>query len=123
MVSPDGAAADDAAAAAKARMIARPSDWPRGSKAPRRASRARRVVVYSGAGVSKESGISTFRDPGEGLWAKYDPMQLATAEAYERDPAFVWRWYMDRFGQIDEPVPTPATAPSPSSNGSCRSPW
>ena len=61
-----------------------------------RLARARRVVVYSGAGVSKESGISTFRDPGEGLWARYDPMQLATAEAYERDPAFVWRWYMDQ---------------------------
>jgi len=70
-------------------------------------ARASRVVVYSGAGVSKESGISTFRDPGEGLWAKYDPMQLATAEAYDRDPAFVWRWYMDRFGQIEAAQPNP----------------
>jgi NAD-dependent deacetylase len=72
-----------------------------------RLARAHRVVVYSGAGVSKESGISTFRDPGEGLWAKYDPMQLATAEAYARDPAFVWRWYMDRFGQIEAARPNP----------------
>jgi NAD-dependent deacetylase len=72
-----------------------------------RLARARRVVVYSGAGVSKESGISTFRDPGEGLWARYDPMQLATAEAYARDPAFVWRWYMDRFGLIEQAAPNP----------------
>ena len=72
-----------------------------------RLARARRVVVYSGAGVSKESGISTFRDPSEGLWAKYDPMALATAEAYARDPAFVWRWYMDRFGLIEQAAPNP----------------
>ena len=72
-----------------------------------RLARARRVVVYSGAGVSKESGISTFRDPSEGLWAKYDPMALATAEAYARDPAFVWAWYMDRFGLIEQAQPNP----------------
>jgi NAD-dependent deacetylase len=72
-----------------------------------RLARARRVVVYSGAGVSKESGISTFRDPSEGLWAKYDPMELATAEAYARDPAFVWAWYMDRFGLIEQAQPNP----------------
>ena len=76
-------------------------------EAAARLAGASRVVVYSGAGVSKESGIPTFRDPGEGLWARYDPMQLATAEAYERDPAFVWRWYMDRFGQIEAARPNP----------------
>ena len=70
-------------------------------------ARARRVVVYSGAGVSKESGISTFRDRDEGLWAKYDPMELATAAAYARDPAFVWSWYMDRFGLIEQAAPNP----------------
>ncbi len=76
-------------------------------QAASRLADARRVVVYSGAGVSKESGIATFREPGTGLWAQYDPMQLATAEAYERDPAFVWRWYMDRFGQIEAAQPNP----------------
>ncbi len=75
-----------------------------------RLARARGVVVYSGAGVSKESGISTFRDPSEGLWAKYDPMELATAEAYARDPAFVWAWYMDRFGLIEQAQPNPGHA-------------
>ena len=70
-----------------------------------RLEQAQRVVVYSGAGVSKESGIATFREPGVGLWARYDPMELATAEAYAHDPAFVWSWYMDRFGQIEQARP------------------
>jgi NAD-dependent deacetylase len=72
-----------------------------------RLAQARRALVYTGAGVSKESGISTFREPGEGLWARYDPMQLATADAYARDPALVWRWYMDRFGLIEQAAPNP----------------
>ena len=70
-----------------------------------RLTAARRVVVFTGAGVSKESGIATFRDPGEGLWAQYDPMELATREAYLRDPAFVWSWYRDRFGKLAEAQP------------------
>ncbi len=52
-----------------------------------------RVVVLTGAGVSEESGIPTFRDPQTGLWAQYDPMVLATAEAFARDPKLVWDWY------------------------------
>jgi NAD-dependent deacetylase len=76
-------------------------------EAAKRLAWSRRVVVYSGAGVSKESGIATFREAGEGLWAKYDPMELATAEAYARHPAFVWRWYMDRFGLIEHAQPNP----------------
>ena len=70
-----------------------------------RLAAAQRVVVFTGAGVSKESGIATFRDPGEGLWAQYDPMELATREAYVRDPAFVWSWYRDRFGKLAEARP------------------
>jgi NAD-dependent deacetylase len=54
---------------------------------------ARAVVVLTGAGVSAESGIPTFRDAMEGLWAKFDPSQLATPEAFERDPETVTRWY------------------------------
>src|SRR6266850_7138832 len=54
------------------------------------------LVVLTGAGVSKESGIPTFRDAMDGLWAKYDPSQLATPEAFERDPATVTRWYDER---------------------------
>ena len=76
-------------------------------EAAARLAQARRVVVFSGAGASKESGISTFREPGEGLWAKYDPMKLATREADEADPAFVWRWYESRFGLIEAAEPNP----------------
>jgi NAD-dependent deacetylase len=48
-------------------------------------SRAARVFVLTGAGVSAESGLGTFRDKG-GIWARFDPMQLATPEAFARDP-------------------------------------
>lgn len=51
------------------------------------------VAVLTGAGVSAESGVPTFRDAQEGLWARYDPMELATPEAFQRDPQLVWRWY------------------------------
>lgn len=54
---------------------------------------ARRVVVLTGAGVSAESGIPTFRDALDGLWSKYNPEDLATPEAFERDPETVSRWY------------------------------
>ena len=61
---------------------------------------ARRVAVYTGAGASKESGIPTFREPETGLWAQYDPMELATEEAFLRQPEFVWSWYEHRFGVV-----------------------
>jgi NAD-dependent deacetylase len=54
---------------------------------------AQRVVALTGAGVSAESGIPTFRDAQTGLWAKYDPTQLATPEAFARNPKLVWDWY------------------------------
>ncbi|NLU12316.1 MAG: NAD-dependent deacylase, partial [Gammaproteobacteria bacterium] len=54
---------------------------------------AKHVVVFTGAGVSAESGVSTFRDALTGLWARFDPMQLATADAFLADPALVWGWY------------------------------
>ena len=54
---------------------------------------ARRVLVLSGAGMSAESGVPTFRDAQTGLWEEFDPSQLATAEAFRLDPPFVWAWY------------------------------
>ncbi|UXI69809.1 SIR2 family NAD-dependent protein deacylase [Tahibacter amnicola] len=59
----------------------------------RRLQRARHVLVLTGAGISAESGIPTFRDAQTGLWARYRPEDLATPEAFARDPALVWRWY------------------------------
>lgn len=61
---------------------------------------ARRVVVVTGAGMSAESGVPTFRDARSGLWARYAAEDLATPEAWERDPAFVWAWYLSRFGSL-----------------------
>lgn len=55
--------------------------------------RARHVAAFTGAGVSAESGIPTFRDAQTGLWAKYRAEDLATPEAFRRDPATVWSWY------------------------------
>ena len=52
----------------------------------------KRIVVLSGAGVSAESGLSTYRDNG-GLWDKYDPMEVASAEAWARQPGFVLEFY------------------------------
>ncbi len=68
---------------------------------------ATRVVALTGAGVSAESGLSTFRDPEEGLWSKYDPMQLATIDAFERDPELVTRWYHWRFTKALDVEPNP----------------
>lgn len=56
-------------------------------------SDARHVAVLTGAGVSAESGVPTFRDAQTGLWAKYDPQQLATPEAFASDPQTAWDWY------------------------------
>src|SRR2546430_1130041 len=54
---------------------------------------APRVVVATGAGMSQDSGIPTFRDAGVGLWARYDPEELATEAAFRRHPARVFGWY------------------------------
>ena len=54
---------------------------------------ARRLTVLTGAGMSAESGVPTFRDAAGGLWSQYDPMQLASPEGFRADPALVWRWY------------------------------
>lgn len=57
---------------------------------------ARHIAVLTGAGVSAESGIPTFREAQTGLWARHDPASLATPKGFERDPATVWSWYQWR---------------------------
>lgn len=54
---------------------------------------AQHIVVFTGAGVSAESGISTFRDDLTGLWSRFDAAELATPDAFRRDPDLVWGWY------------------------------
>jgi NAD-dependent deacetylase len=65
----------------------------------------RTLVILTGSGISRESGIATFRDPEEGLWARYDPMELATQEGYLRNPTLVWQWYEHRFGMVEKAAP------------------
>ena len=68
---------------------------------------ARHVCVLTGAGVSAESGVPTFRDAQSGLWEKFDPLDLATPEAFLRDPALVWRWYRWRRDLVAMAEPNP----------------
>jgi len=75
-----------------------------------RLAAARRVAVLTGAGVSAESGIPTFRDALTGLWANYDPQELATPEGFARNPGLVWEWYAARRARIGEAQPNPAHA-------------
>lgn len=56
---------------------------------------AGKIVFVTGAGISQESGIPTFRGK-DGYWRKYDPMQLATIDAFYQNPKLVWEWYEDR---------------------------
>lgn len=66
---------------------------------------ARAIVLLSGAGMSAESGVPTFRDALTGLWAQFDPQQLATEAAYRRNPALVWDWYAERRQAIARVLP------------------
>ncbi|MEP6607250.1 MAG: NAD-dependent deacylase [Burkholderiaceae bacterium] len=73
--------------------------------AQRQVAGARRVTALTGAGISAESGIPTFRDAQSGLWAKFDPMQLASEDGFRADPPLVWRWYAWRRGLVDNAQP------------------
>ncbi len=66
-----------------------------------------KLVVFSGAGMSAESGISTFRD-SNGLWENYDIQQVATPEAWQKNPALVQRFYNERRKNILESQPNSA---------------
>lgn len=68
---------------------------------------ATRIVVLTGAGVSQESGLRTFRDAQTGLWAQYKPEDLASPEAFTRDPKLVWDWYAWRREAVKGVRPNP----------------
>lgn len=51
-------------------------------------------MFFTGAGISAESGIPTFKDKLSGLWEKYDPQRLETAQAFRENPSLVWGWYL-----------------------------
>ncbi|MBA3872634.1 MAG: NAD-dependent deacylase [Anaerolineae bacterium] len=68
---------------------------------------AKQIAVLTGAGVSKESGIPTFRDAMEGLWTKFDPTQLATRRAFDANPKQVWDFYEYRRELMRPAQPNP----------------
>jgi NAD-dependent deacetylase len=68
---------------------------------------ARRVAALTGAGVSAESGVPTFRDAQTGLWAQYRAEELATPEAFQRNPGLVWDWYAWRRELVARARPNP----------------
>jgi NAD-dependent protein deacetylase/lipoamidase len=69
---------------------------------------AGRVVALTGSGISAESGVPTFREAQTGgLWARYDPQQLATPEAFASDPRLVWEWYEWRRNLVTDAEPNP----------------
>jgi len=71
---------------------------------------ARHLVVFTGAGVSAESGIPTFRDALAGLWTQYEATQLASPEGFADNPALVWGWYEWRRMKVLRAQPNPAHA-------------
>ncbi len=70
---------------------------------------AARIVTFSGAGLSAESGVPTFRDADtNGFWTDYDPAKLASPEGFAEDPELVYNWYNERRRNIAEVQPNPA---------------
>ncbi|MCS6849318.1 MAG: NAD-dependent deacylase [Anaerolineae bacterium] len=68
---------------------------------------AQHIAVLTGAGASAESGVPTFRDAQTGLWAQFDPEELATPEAFRRNPKLVWEWYAWRRTLVERAQPNP----------------
>ena len=70
---------------------------------------SKKIVFVTGAGISQESGIPTFRGK-DGLWRNYDAMKLATIDAFYDDPKLVWEWYTERRANIFAANPNPGHA-------------
>lgn len=68
---------------------------------------AQHVTVLTGAGISAESGVPTFREAQTGLWAQYNPQELATPQAFRRNPKLVWEWYTWRRELVSQATPNP----------------
>jgi NAD-dependent deacetylase len=88
-------------------MVPLPRIAPGGEFAPLRVGPSDRVFVLTGAGISAESGVRTFRDAG-GLWEEHRIEDVATPQGFERDPRLVWRFYSQRRKQLESIRPNPA---------------
>jgi NAD-dependent deacetylase len=72
--------------------------------------RARHILAFTGAGISAESGMPTFREAQTGLWARFEPEDLATRGAFRHDPKLVWEWYAWRRELAAKAQPNPGHA-------------
>lgn len=77
-------------------------------RAAKRLASQPNICILTGAGISAESGIPTFRDKQTGLWENYRAEDLATPTAFERDPKLVWSWYQWRRQMVADKTPNPA---------------
>ncbi len=68
-------------------------------------SDATKLMIVTGAGMSRDSGVPTFRDAMTGLWARFDPQELANAQAFSSRPARVFGWYVWRWNLVHKAVP------------------
>jgi len=68
--------------------------------------KAQNIVILTGAGVSRESGLDTFRDVG-GYWSRYNPYELASPQGFSSNPLLVWQWYQARKNRANEAQPNP----------------
>lgn len=68
---------------------------------------SQRIVALTGSGISRESGVPTFRDALDGLWARFDPQELATPAAFRANPKLVWDWYEYRRAVARQAQPNP----------------
>lgn len=73
----------------------------------KKVQKVQNIVVLTGAGTSAESGVPTFRDAQTGLWAQYNPQELATPEAFQQNPSLVWEWYAWRRSLVEKAQPNP----------------
>jgi NAD-dependent deacetylase len=76
-----------------------------------RLRKAKHIAIFTGAGISAESGIPTFRERFTGLWANTDPQEVATPEAFRADPQRVWDWYVHLAGTVAGRRRMPAIGP------------
>lgn len=66
---------------------------------------AHRIEVFTGAGMSADSGLATYRDPDSGIWENVDPQDMASIDAWAKDPIRMWRWYAHRRHQAEKAQP------------------
>src|SRR5436189_1632162 len=88
-------------------MVPIPKIGPGAELPPLEVARGQRIFVLTGAGISAESGVPTFRD-ADGLWYQHRIEDVATPEGFARDPKLVWRFYSERRKQLPGVKPNPA---------------